>query len=115
MHSGRRTTWRANRALAVCVLCATSASTAFSLSFPGGRARRYGMNATRFKRINLLRIVLVFGLSAALCGPVQARAPKILMFGTSLTQGLGLPPGTELPAVLQAKLKAQNIQANVIN
>jgi acyl-CoA thioesterase-1 len=37
------------------------------------------------------------------------------MFGTSLTQGLGLPPGTELPAVLQAKLAAAGIQAKVIN
>jgi acyl-CoA thioesterase-1 len=37
------------------------------------------------------------------------------MFGTSLTQGLGLPPGTELPAVLQAKLAAAGIAAQVIN
>ncbi|HXL99490.1 MAG TPA: arylesterase [Rhizomicrobium sp.] len=37
------------------------------------------------------------------------------MIGTSLTQGLGLQPGTEIPAVLEAKLKAAGIPATVIN
>jgi acyl-CoA thioesterase-1 len=40
---------------------------------------------------------------------------KILMIGTSLTQGYGLPPGTEIPMVLEAKLKAAGMQATVIN
>jgi len=48
--------------------------------------------------------------------PAFAAAPvKILMIGTSLTQGLGLQPGTEIPAVLEAKLKAAGIPATVIN
>lgn len=37
------------------------------------------------------------------------------MLGTSLTQGYGLPPGTEIPAVLQAELKAAGIDSRVIN
>ncbi|HEY3778451.1 MAG TPA: arylesterase [Rhizomicrobium sp.] len=55
-------------------------------------------------------------LLALLCAPAFAAPPlKILMFGTSLTQGLGLPPGTELPAVLQQRLAAAGIAAKVIN
>jgi len=69
------------------------------------------MNAARFKRTALLAIATL-----ALSAPVVAKAPvKILMFGTSLTQGLGLPPGTELPVVLQARLAAAGVQAKVIN
>lgn len=53
---------------------------------------------------------------AALCGPAFSATPvKILMFGTSLTQGLGLPPGAELPALLQKKLVASGIPAQVVN
>jgi len=40
---------------------------------------------------------------------------KILALGTSLTQGYGLPPGTELTALLEAQLKARRIAAKVIN
>jgi acyl-CoA thioesterase-1 len=69
------------------------------------------MNAARFKRTALLAIATL-----ALSAPALAKAPvKILMFGTSLTQGLGLPPGTELPVVLQARLAAAGVQAKVIN
>jgi acyl-CoA thioesterase-1 len=69
------------------------------------------MRFERFKRMIGAGILLV-----ALCGPALAAAPlKILMFGTSLTQGLGLPPGTELPAVLQAKLAGAGVKATVIN
>src|SRR5205807_1449747 len=70
------------------------------------------MEAARFKQTALLVICLI----AAAARGERAPAPaKILMFGTSLTQGLGLPPGTELPAVLEAKLAAGGIQAKVIN
>ena len=70
------------------------------------------MKPDRFKRIS----VSAFALLATICAPAAAKAPvKVLMFGTSLTQGLGLPPGTELPAVLQAKLARAGIKANVIN
>src|SRR5215469_8832622 len=69
------------------------------------------MNIARFKQTALVALLLI---AAGAQG--EAAAPvKILMFGTSLTQGLGLPPGTELPAVLQAKLAGVGVQAKVIN
>ncbi|MGH6888776.1 MAG: arylesterase [Rhizomicrobium sp.] len=69
------------------------------------------MSFGRFKQT-----VMAGTLFAALCTPASAVPPlKILMFGTSLTQGLGLPPGTELPAVLQRRLAATGIAAKVIN
>lgn len=40
---------------------------------------------------------------------------KILALGTSLTQGYGLPPGTEFPVQLQAALKGAGINAVVVN
>jgi acyl-CoA thioesterase-1 len=64
----------------------------------------------RFKRALLL--VLLFGFLAA---PASAAPVKILMLGTSLTQGYGLPPGTEIPALLQGKLKAAGLDARIIN
>jgi len=64
----------------------------------------------RFNRGLLLATVL--GLVAL---PVLAAPVKILMLGTSLTQGYGLPPGSEIPALLQVKLKAAKIDAKVIN
>jgi acyl-CoA thioesterase-1 len=47
--------------------------------------------------------------------PAWAAPVKILALGTSLTQGYGLPPGTEIPAVLQTELKKKGIDATVIN
>jgi acyl-CoA thioesterase-1 len=47
--------------------------------------------------------------------PAFAAPIKILALGTSLTQGYGLPPGTEIPAVLQAALQKKDIAATVIN
>jgi acyl-CoA thioesterase-1 len=48
--------------------------------------------------------------------PGAAAAPiRILALGSSLTQGYGLPPGTEFPAQLQAALKKKGIDAQVIN
>jgi acyl-CoA thioesterase-1 len=70
------------------------------------------MNAARFKRTALFVLCLILATAQA---EATAAPVKVLMFGTSLTQGLGLPPGTELPAVLQAKLAAAGIQAKVIN
>jgi acyl-CoA thioesterase-1 len=69
------------------------------------------MTFRRFKRV-----IGAVALLVSICGPAPAAAPlTILMFGTSLTQGLGLPPGTELPAVLQKKLTAAGTPAQVIN
>ncbi|MEP6831626.1 MAG: GDSL-type esterase/lipase family protein, partial [Rhizomicrobium sp.] len=45
----------------------------------------------------------------------NARPLKILAMGTSLTQGYGLPPGTEFTTQLQAALKAQGINAEIVN
>ena len=60
----------------------------------------------------LLGIVAAIALFAA---PAAAAPVTILMIGTSLTQGYNLPPGTEIPAVLQARLKAEGIEAKTIN
>jgi acyl-CoA thioesterase-1 len=69
------------------------------------------MKFGRFKQSAAAGVLL-----AVLCAPAVAAAPlKILMFGTSLTQGLRLPPGTELPAVLQQRLARTGIAARVIN
>src|SRR5256885_9765600 len=68
------------------------------------------MIGTRFKCA--LVVAMLFGLSAE---PAFAAPVKILVLGTSLTQGFGLPPGTEIPALLQARLKSTGIDARVIN
>jgi acyl-CoA thioesterase I len=71
------------------------------------------MTAVRFKRV-LVWISLVLALlapvSAGAAGPV-----RILAFGTSLTQGYGLPPGTEFTAVMQTRLKQAGIDASFVN
>lgn len=64
------------------------------------------------------RFKLALGVAAAflfLAVPAGAAPVKILALGTSLTQGYGLPPGTEIPVVLQAELKTKGIDATVIN
>ncbi|HKY18504.1 MAG TPA: arylesterase [Rhizomicrobium sp.] len=48
-------------------------------------------------------------------GQVAAAPVKILALGTSLTQGYGLPPGTEFTVQLQAALKREGIDAVVTN
>ena len=61
----------------------------------------------------LLSIVLLAIMAGA--GPVLAAPVKILALGSSLTQGYGLPPGTEFPVQLQAALKKAGIDAVVTN
>ena len=64
-------------------------------------------------------ILPAFLLSLLTLSPAWASAEaapiRILALGTSLTQGYGLPPGTELTALLEARLKARHIDAKVIN
>ena len=60
----------------------------------------------------LLSIVL---LMMAAVGQAQAAPLKILALGTSITQGYGLPPGTEFTVQLQAALKRDGIDAVVTN
>ena len=57
-------------------------------------------------------LFLALGVLAA---PAEARTLKILALGSSLTQGYGLPPGTEFTVQLQAALKAAGIDAQVDN
>ncbi len=66
----------------------------------------------------LLSIVLFSAFALVVgAGTGQAAAPpiKILAMGTSLTQGYGLPPGTEFTVQLQAALKKAGIDAVVTN
>jgi acyl-CoA thioesterase I len=71
------------------------------------------MKITGFKHVRAALAalaVLSFAAGPAHCAPV-----KILALGTSLTQGYGLPPGTEFTAVLQEKLKAAGVDATIVN
>ena len=61
----------------------------------------------------LLSIVLLAIMATA--GQAVAKPVKILALGSSLTQGYGLPPGTEFTVQLQAALKAKGVDATVIN
>jgi acyl-CoA thioesterase-1 len=61
----------------------------------------------------LLSIVLLTIMAAT--GPASAAPVKILALGSSLTQGYGLPPGTEFTVQLQAGLKKAGIDAVVTN
>ena len=65
----------------------------------------------------LLNIVLpaAFCLMFWTAGPALAAPVKILALGSSLTQGYGLPPGTEFTVQLQAALKRDGIDATVTN
>jgi acyl-CoA thioesterase-1 len=60
-------------------------------------------------------ILLTMLMTVAGAGPVLAAPAKILALGSSLTQGYGLPPGTEFTVQLQAALKKDGIDAVVTN
>lgn len=62
---------------------------------------------------SLLIIVLLLNMAGA--GQAAAAPVKILALGTSITQGYGLPPGTEFTVQLQAALKRDGINAEVTN
>src|ERR1700761_617723 len=69
----------------------------------------------RFKLISIgmafwLALFASSGVSPALAKPV-----KILALGSSLTQGYGLPPGTEFTTQLQVALRAKGVDAVVTN
>src|SRR3954469_3839621 len=68
--------------------------------------------AMRGFRILLTTVLLTIMAGA---GPVLAAPVKILALGTSLTQGYGLPPGTEFTVQLQAGLKKDGVDAVVTN
>ena len=54
-------------------------------------------------------------LSAAPTPKAGAQPVRILAFGDSLTQGYGVPPGTEFPARLERALNAKGLDVTVIN
>jgi acyl-CoA thioesterase-1 len=63
-----------------------------------------------FKTI-LLAAALLMGAQ----GQAAEKPVRILAFGDSLTQGYGLPLGTDYPTALQAALKAQGLDVVLIN
>jgi hypothetical protein len=63
----------------------------------------------------LLLIMARAGQADAVGSAVAPQPVKILAMGTSLTQGYGLPPGTEFTTQLQAALKRSGIDAVVTN
>jgi acyl-CoA thioesterase I len=60
-------------------------------------------------------LITVALLILSVSGQAFAAPVKILALGTSLTQGYGLPPGTEFTVQLQAALKKSGINAVVTN
>jgi len=61
-----------------------------------------------------LSTIFLLAIMAA-AGQADAKTVKILALGSSLTQGYGLPPGTEFTVQLQAALKKEGIDATVTN
>ena len=68
------------------------------------------MNGARFKRMLSMIAALLMASTT-----VDAATVKILALGTSLTQGLGVPPGLDLTAVLETRLKASGYDVKLIN
>ena len=60
--------------------------------------------------LSIVLLLIVAGAGRAVAAPV-----KILALGTSITQGYGLPPGTDFTVQLQAALKKAGIDAAVTN
>jgi len=54
-------------------------------------------------------------LSAAQMPQASGQPVRILAFGDSLTQGYGVPPGTDFPARLEKALNARGLNVTVIN
>jgi len=68
------------------------------------------MNGARFKRMLSMIVLLAMAATAA-----DAATVKILALGTSLIQGLGVPPGLDLTAVLETRLRASGLDVKFIN
>ena len=66
-----------------------------------------------FARVTFILLTMLMTVAGA--GPALAAPIKILALGSSLTQGYGLPPGTEFTVQLQAALKKRGIDAVVTN
>ena len=77
---------------------------------------------TLFKTILAMLAAILFAamiadsaVNAAQVQPGVGQPLRILAIGDSLTQGYGLPPGTEFPARLERALKARGLNVTVIN
>jgi acyl-CoA thioesterase-1 len=71
---------------------------------------------TRIYKAIVSIVLLVMMAAAGQAASKSVKAPvKILALGSSLTQGYGLPPGTEFTVQLQAALKKSGIDAVVTN
>jgi acyl-CoA thioesterase-1 len=77
----------------------------------------FGNNRNKMTAMRSFKTLLstVLLMIVALAGPAHAAPVKILALGTSLTQGYGLPPGTEFTVQLQAALKKAGIDVVVTN
>ena len=71
------------------------------------------MMTPKFKAL-LIMLLIVAGAGQAWAVPAKLPV-RILAIGTSLTQGYGLPPGTEFTVQLQQALKQAGIDAVVTN
>jgi len=71
---------------------------------------------TRVYKAIVSIVLLVIMAAAGQAAPKSAKAPvKILALGSSLTQGYGLPPGTEFTVQLQDALRKSGVDAAVTN
>jgi acyl-CoA thioesterase-1 len=71
---------------------------------------------TRVYKAMVSIVLLAMMAAAGQAAPKSGKGPvKILALGSSLTQGYGLPPGTEFTVQLQAALKTSGIDAVVTN
>jgi acyl-CoA thioesterase-1 len=69
------------------------------------------MRKTAFLLSIVLALLTPFGAASS----AVAASLKLTALGTSLTQGYGLPPGTEFTVQLQAALRAQKLDVSVVN
>ena len=79
-----------------------------------GIYRHWKAGAARSSASGMAMILLLAALLAGAL-PAAARNPEILAFGDSLTSGYGLPADKSFPARLEAKLRADGIDARVVN
>jgi acyl-CoA thioesterase-1 len=83
--------------------------------FRGRRLRGYGHVMVLFNALRHLAAPVASAVIVALSLPAGAAVPKILAFGDSLTAGYGLAADQAFPVRLQARLKADGREVEIIN